>query len=213
MKLKEVGDFAERDTMLPLQELTIWEQDVTTINKMCLMITFSILANRLGEKPAAAILNDLSADYQMESLIGEAPDNMDIENFCIPTRPILLSELKSTLSYFTEIESKAIMFALYSDLSLENVVSLTRTEAVLSSHVNPMVKIILSEILPNLRVRHLFWQKSKADQDESLSFLPSKFIIQAGITWVSFAKSSKRVLIDGVNYSHFFKTASKSKAI
>lgn len=204
MLLREVGDLAENIELCPLHDLSIWGQDVETISKVTLMVTFSILSTRFSARLATTVLNDLAAEYQMQSLMGDAPENFDIEEFRPPTRPILLREIKDMLEGFSDVERRAILFSLSAGISIDTTIRLARKDPMLKKVTDPTALSILKSCIPNLQCDRLFWQMNLG-KVESLINLPGEFLLSAGMSWTDFSRSAQKLLSDDQVYPKLAK--------
>lgn len=195
MLLSELGNMQTNDSCALLRGHAIWNQEVENISQVQLLAAYQKLKLNYGSEKAATVLKEASIEAIGEFLNGNIKV-CSIIDFDPYEKRLTSNEIESIINSFDVYSKRAILFALYSNMNLVEVVELKHGEFekrrdVINESYSEGVDYILKTQPRHIFSKYVFWRVNYADVPVPLTTLPQEIKSASKLSWSKFSNQVK----------------------
>lgn len=183
MQLKNVKDIYLLEDIELIKNLKIWNQSIESITQMNLLLSHKIISMAHGKERADQLFTTISSHLLLQWVLGNT-ERSEFAFWTAKDRFRLLSDLKAILDDFSYMESSAILFALFQNISIDDAVKIKWCDISESTLSKPAADI-LNQLPRHIAADLVFWEQ-KNNKPVALITLKQKLVKKTKLSWSEF---------------------------
>lgn len=197
MKVRELAEHNENDTLMQLQAYAIWDKAIESLDHPRLLAHYQLLKQGVGRDQAIALMRELKGECMLRLMLGDI-ESCPILDFRPPINDLVGPTLLPFMQSLPFNARAAILVALSEDWPLNDVLQLQWQEVPLNVWSDLSRKVI-DRVPPRLGCRYVFWEENTIGQPTPLLALSDLIHQELDVSWPEFA----RVASSLIRFEHF----------
>lgn len=154
------------------QNTPIWNKDAERLTPSMLLMATQVLENKAGRPQAEASFQSIMEELDRAFLFGQL-HQVAILKTKLNRQHVNTVQITELLKQLNPIEGRAVLYAAIEDVPLNEVVELSRNEAVIS-YKTKLGFVIIKKSVPHFKSPLLFWRLTDDNQVAPLKTLKSR---------------------------------------
>lgn len=205
MKLHSIGNIENNEKCQILRNFKIWEREVEQLSINQILASFQLVKMKHSDRVAFEAFEELSNEALNDYVLGKI-DHCEIVGFRPPKPKLTSEQVLEIINQFEPLQQRAIMFALYTDLSIRTVSKLTyntisKSRDRLNEPYTEGADYILQTQPRHLHTNFVFWEFNRAKIPTPFLNMEGEFIARTKFSWGEFVNHVN--LIFKYDYQNF----------